>query len=81
VTFLFTDIEGSSTRLWENAPSAMQHALERHDAIVQDAIAGHDVRTATRARAGRRRGDIMALVAGLESRFDRATLTGGLPAP
>ena len=30
VTFLFTDIEGS-TRLWEGAPGAMRIALERHD--------------------------------------------------
>src|SRR5579862_3133638 len=41
VTFLFTDIEGS-TRLWEDSPSAMRDALERHDDIVQSAIAGHD---------------------------------------
>jgi len=37
VTFLLTDIEGS-TRLWEAAPQAMQLALERHDAIVRAAI-------------------------------------------
>jgi predicted ATPase/class 3 adenylate cyclase len=40
VTFLFTDIEGS-TRLWETAPEAMQVALERHDVIVRGAIEGH----------------------------------------
>ena len=34
VTFLFTDIEGS-TRLWETAREAMRAALERHDAIVR----------------------------------------------
>src|SRR5437868_967580 len=33
VTFLFTDIEGS-TRLWEQSPQAMQVALARHDAIL-----------------------------------------------
>ena len=33
VTFLFTDIEGS-TRLWEEHPEAMQAALARHDAIL-----------------------------------------------
>ena len=33
VTFLFTDIEGS-TRLWENDPEAMQAALARHDEIL-----------------------------------------------
>ena len=41
VTFLFTDIEGS-TRLWEEHPEAMQSALARHDAILRDAIAAHD---------------------------------------
>jgi class 3 adenylate cyclase len=40
VTFLFTDIEGS-TRLWEAAPEAMAGALERHDAIVRSAIDAH----------------------------------------
>jgi predicted ATPase/class 3 adenylate cyclase len=34
VTFLFTDIEGSS-RLWENHADAMAIALARHDAIVR----------------------------------------------
>jgi predicted ATPase/class 3 adenylate cyclase len=37
VTFLFTDIEGS-TRLWENYPEAMQVALARHDALLREAI-------------------------------------------
>jgi predicted ATPase/class 3 adenylate cyclase/Tfp pilus assembly protein PilF len=37
VTFLFTDIEGS-TRLWERSPEAMQSALARHDEILRDAI-------------------------------------------
>ena len=40
VTFLFTDLEGS-TRLWEQQPDAMRPALARHDAIVRDAIEGH----------------------------------------
>lgn len=37
VTFLFTDIEGS-TQLWEREPDAMRVALERHNALVQEAI-------------------------------------------
>ena len=37
VTFLFTDIEGSS-KLWENFPEAMQPALARHDALLREAI-------------------------------------------
>jgi predicted ATPase/class 3 adenylate cyclase len=37
VTFLFTDIEGS-TRMWERHPEAMQSALSRHDEILRGAI-------------------------------------------
>ena len=37
VTFLFTDIEGS-TQLWENNPEAMKEALARHDSILREAI-------------------------------------------
>ncbi|MBK8738304.1 MAG: adenylate/guanylate cyclase domain-containing protein [Betaproteobacteria bacterium] len=37
VTFLFTDIEGS-TPLWEQQPEAMQVALARHDALLRQAI-------------------------------------------
>jgi predicted ATPase/class 3 adenylate cyclase len=40
VTFLFTDIEGS-TRLWEEQPEAMREALARHDALLRDAINAH----------------------------------------
>jgi class 3 adenylate cyclase len=40
VTFLFTDIEGS-TRLWEQFPEAMLLALARHDQILQEAILLH----------------------------------------
>src|SRR5689334_11940157 len=37
VTFLFTDIEGS-TRLWEQHPDAMRSALTRHDTILTHSI-------------------------------------------
>lgn len=37
VTFLFTDIEGSS-RLWQERPDAMQSALARHDAMAATVI-------------------------------------------
>lgn len=37
VTFLFTDIEGS-TKLWEQYPEAMKVALARHDALMREAI-------------------------------------------
>jgi predicted ATPase/class 3 adenylate cyclase len=40
VTFLFTDIEGS-TKLWEKSPRGMQAALTRHDAVLWEAIERH----------------------------------------
>jgi predicted ATPase/class 3 adenylate cyclase len=43
VTFLFTDLEGS-TRLWEEYPDAMQSALARHDELLRAAIEAHDGR-------------------------------------
>jgi predicted ATPase/class 3 adenylate cyclase len=39
LTFVFTDLE-SSTRLWERFPDAMKPAVERHDAILRDAVEG-----------------------------------------
>src|SRR5919201_1919598 len=47
VTFLFTDIEGS-TQLWEKHPEAMKSALARHDLILHEAIEsnhGHAIKT------------------------------------
>jgi predicted ATPase/class 3 adenylate cyclase/Tfp pilus assembly protein PilF len=41
LTFLFTDIEGS-TKMWERSPEAMQAALARHDQILRRAIEEHD---------------------------------------
>lgn len=40
VTFLFTDIEGS-TPLWEKNPPAMRDALVRHDTIIGGAVVEH----------------------------------------
>ena len=40
VTFLFTDIEGS-TRRWEADADAMREALAEHDAVLRDAIESH----------------------------------------
>ncbi len=37
VTFLFTDIEGS-TSMWENYPTQMEAALARHDEILRTAV-------------------------------------------
>ncbi len=39
-TFLFTDIEGS-TRLWEQMPDRMRHALARHDELARAAVDGN----------------------------------------
>ena len=40
VTFLFTDIEGSTER-WEQHPDAMRRALERHDELLRVALEHH----------------------------------------
>ncbi len=40
VTFLFTDLEGS-TRMWQEHPDAMQPALARHDEVIGGAIVAH----------------------------------------
>jgi predicted ATPase/class 3 adenylate cyclase len=40
ITFLYTDIEGS-TRRWEEHPAAMKAAVERHDLILHSAIESH----------------------------------------
>ncbi|MGA8574084.1 MAG: adenylate/guanylate cyclase domain-containing protein [Candidatus Cybelea sp.] len=41
VTFLFSDIEGSTER-WERDPAAMAAALARHNELVRNAIESHD---------------------------------------
>jgi len=41
VTFLFTDIEGS-TPLWEREPDKMKEALEQHHAVLHQAIESHN---------------------------------------
>ncbi|MEE8376266.1 MAG: adenylate/guanylate cyclase domain-containing protein, partial [Acidimicrobiia bacterium] len=40
VTFLFTDVEGS-TRLWEEAPETMMEALQQHDDAIDQAVSEH----------------------------------------
>ena len=40
VTFLFSDVEGSTTR-WEAHPAEMQEALRRHERLMRDALAAH----------------------------------------
>ena len=41
VTFLFTDIEGS-THLWESQPDGMRRGLERHDVLLRSAVNAND---------------------------------------
>ena len=41
VTFLFTDIEGS-TRRWEADADSMRTALEAHDEVLRETVAAHD---------------------------------------
>jgi class 3 adenylate cyclase len=40
VTFLFTDIEGS-TRLWQEDESSMRKAVARHDQLLDEVIGDH----------------------------------------
>src|SRR4051794_15147260 len=40
VTFLLTDVEGS-TRKWETAPDAMEDALQRHNRLLSSVIEGY----------------------------------------
>src|SRR4051794_24667382 len=40
VTFLFTDIEGS-TKLWDRYPEAMRESLAAHDSILRETIETH----------------------------------------
>lgn len=64
VTFLFTDIEGS-TQLWERFPQAMPAALARHDELLRDTIEAHGGRVVKNLGDGlyavfRRAGDAVA---------------------
>jgi predicted ATPase/class 3 adenylate cyclase len=81
VTFLFTDIEGS-TRLWETASAAMGVALERHNIMVRAAIeeaggyvfaTGGDGFAAAFARAG----DGLAAALGAQERLEAETWPEG----
>lgn len=43
LTFLFTDIEGSTSK-WEEQPEQMAAAVGHHDALLRDAVQGHQGR-------------------------------------
>src|SRR5688572_1260956 len=60
VTFLFTDIQGSS-RLWEAQPDAMPEALARHDRLLRGCVEAYG------GRVIKTTGD------GLHAVFDRAS--------
>jgi predicted ATPase/class 3 adenylate cyclase len=68
VVFLFTDVEGS-TRLWERFPQAMKTALERHDQILQAAVA------ASNGQVVKTTGDGMMAVFSSAAAAARACLT------
>lgn len=51
LTFLFTDIEGS-TRRWENDPVTMMSSLELHNRVLLEAIEGHGGRVFSYAGDG-----------------------------
>jgi predicted ATPase len=83
VTFLFTDIEGS-TRLWEDVPTEMRTALARHDVILRSVIearGGYVFSTAGDglAAAFARVGD--AVAAALEAQAALAIETWPTPSP
>jgi len=51
VTFLFTDMEGS-TRLWDEYPDAMNHVIARHDELLADVVDAHGGYVFSRAGDG-----------------------------
>jgi class 3 adenylate cyclase len=40
ITFVFTDVEGS-TGLWQEHPATMRAVMARHDALIESAVADH----------------------------------------
>jgi class 3 adenylate cyclase len=67
VTFLFTDVEGS-TRLWEEHRDAMRRALARHDEIIRTAIGEYGGFEAVRGGDPIDVDEVFDLLAGLVAR-------------
>lgn len=83
LTFLFTDIEGS-TRRWEAEPLTMERCLEAHDRIVRAAISSHDGFVFGTAGDGfaaafARAGDAVAAATDAQLRLGGEPWTGGEP--
>jgi DNA-binding SARP family transcriptional activator len=84
VTFLLTDIEGSSG-LWEADPEGMDSALELHDELIArsvDAHAGRLLKTKgegdATVTAFRRSSDAVAAAVGIQEALGAASWPGGL---
>ena len=83
VTFLFTDIEGS-TQLWEQAPDAMRPALACHDALLRRSIetrSGHIFKTIGDAFCAAFPTASQALEAALAAQLALAAEPWDLPTP
>ena len=83
VTFLFTDIQGS-TSLWESAPDAMRPALVRHDDLLRDAIetsGGYVFKTVGDAFCAAFPTASLALEAALDAQLAIAAEAWELPTP
>lgn len=81
VTFLFTDIEGS-TKLWEQHPEAMKNALAKHDSILKEAIEsehGHIIKTTGDGVHAVFTTAIDAISAAITSQHHLQSLTSNLP--
>jgi predicted ATPase/class 3 adenylate cyclase len=87
VTFLLTDIEGS-TALWDEYPQHMAQALVRHETVVADIVARHDGRLLKSRGEGDatlsvflKATDATAAAVAIQRRFQNEPWPGGLDLP
>jgi predicted ATPase/class 3 adenylate cyclase/Tfp pilus assembly protein PilF len=83
ITFLFTDIEGS-TKLWESNPNEMNLALSKHDSILRQAIesnTGYVFKTVGDAFCAAFQTAPNALLAALEAQRALLAETWSTPSP